>query len=436
MTPQSESPRRTKITSTVVKEDIPADSAQRSEKYAGSLWEVVHSLPPKEWMANGGDHMARIYRCDENGKSLPTPPENKFVDHFDEKKIFDWGGGGSYMVWLFALNGGKLVVPTTRVDIEGQPKNNIAGSYYRGQQFSDSQHSSGGDPRVDILIEEIRELRRSSGAAMLHDTMKQSIDIMASTFKAAATVVRENSPTPAATTTTDAFKARLEEAMLSRLLAPPPDPMAGIQGMVAMGTAIVTAVKDLSGSLGLAGGAAKPDLMSKLVDVMPQLTEKAFGGLHEWRLGEEARATQARAAAATRVIDAEPPNPGRTAATTPTTQASAPTPAQPPAPAPPVSGITDEVEKSVILQWTMKRIAKIIEESDKTQASGEDLYNFLESVGHELIDELKGLTRDQIIANVFRSQPLLMKVADHPRLPKMIDEFLVIANIPAKMAPN
>jgi hypothetical protein len=58
----------------------------------------------------------------------------------------------------------------------------------------------------------------------------------------------------------------------------------------------------------------------------------------------------------------------------------------------------------------------------------------LEGVAHSLNDQLSAQSAETIL-NIFKSQPILTKVAAHPRLPKIIAEYLEHVKDLAKAKP-
>lgn len=417
MPTQTDQPTRRKVTSTVVTETLPTgQGAQVSEQYNRPFWEVIHSLTPEDW----NQHLVRIYRADERWEQTASPHENKFTEDFNEDDIFQRWGGGRYLLWTYGPpSGKKVVIGPQRIELEGAPKIYAGGGAAAQQVSADPRSSS--DPVLQMLIEEVRELRRGGAPAMMQETMKQSMDILANTYRSAAAVVRETQGSGGG----GDDELREFRRMMMQKMMNPPDPMESIKVMVAMGTGIVTAVKELSGSLSLGGG--KQDWMTLFADKLPMLGEKAVEGIREYRLIEEAQERRAGMQGG-RIIDATP-----NAAAAPADPAA---PAGQAAPGPTAVPPQQTQEADVpgpSIAWVLLKVAKTIETSEQTQATGEDLYDFLMNIAPELVDQLKGQKRDDIIA-LFRNHPQLSMVlgkktvVDNPRLPKMIDEFLACAN--------
>lgn len=417
MPTQTDQPR-TRVTSKVetVRETIPVgQDAQVSEFYRRPFWEVIHSLTPEDWR----NHLVRVYRSDDRWEHSVSLQENKFTEDFSEDNVFSKWGGGRFLLWLYGPpEGRKMVMPPFRLEIEGQPKA-WSGMSPSGQPAAEARTS--GDPMIQMLVEEIRELRKSGGAAMMQQTLQQSLDIMATAYRSSAAVIREGNATSGGGGDDELKEFR--KLMMQKMLNPP-DPMESIKVMVAMGTGIVTAVKELSGSLSLGGG--KQDWMTLFADKLPMLGEKAVEGIREYRLIEEAQERRAGMQGG-RIIDATP-NPAAAPAD-PAAQGSQAAPG--PTAVPPQQQEADVQGPSIA--WVLRKVANTIETSEQTQATGEDLYDFLMTIAPELVDQLKGQKRDDIIA-LFRNHPQLAPVlgkktvVDNPRLPKIIDEFLACAN--------
>lgn len=398
----------TRVTSTVVKEEIPTgQQAQPNPFYDRPFWEVISTI---DWAK--GDHVVRVYRADERWLSAGSPPENKFTEEFNEDTIRQRWGGGRYLLWLYGPPVSKGGNPITvqigdfHVELEGQPK---LDSYYRPPQNVPVRTDGNGtgdarDLLLETLIAEVRALRQ--GPNLMEQAFQQSMQIMATAYKSAATIVKSETPAGAAPGSGDLLRAEFEKAMIQRLVNPP-DPTESLKGLAGMAGAVITAIKEIGG---LSGGGAKFNVVEAIVGQLPALGEKVVATLHEQRLlaQEQTRQMQIQSGA-TRTLDVQP-----TAPPNPENAAAPAAPAE--APREPVVSLQDMV---------LLRLRDVIR--NEPDATGEDIYDFLEGFAPPYIEQLKKLTREQIV-EIFSATPILKEVASHPRLPKLIDEFLVVAN--------
>lgn len=409
----TEATPRTRITSTVVKETLPArDGAYPEEFYNRDFWEVIHSLTPEQWAF----HLVRVYRCDERWEKGGAPEENKFTEDFTEDTIREKWGGGRYKLWLYGPpKSCKLVMPPERLQLDGQPHAlNGSTSYYRPPDAPAAPTNSNGRSSTDILLEAmLAEMRESRGGNMIQDAMKTSLEIMGTAYKSAAAVIVAPRTESGGG---DDIEKQLRQAMLNKFLNPP-DPTESLKGIIAMVTAVTTTAKEL----GLGGGGGKPDILGSLIDKLPQVIEKAVGGMHEYRLASEAQRDSLQIQAQTRVIDIpanQPPT-----QSVPTQAATQPQPATTSPAAQPAKPEVVEI-KGPSDEWVLLKLVDIIEKTDDT---GEEVCQFLHYNAPSVLKQVSAMSRDNILA-LFAQHPILARVSTHARLPVLIDEILAALN--------
>jgi hypothetical protein len=193
----------------------------------------------------------------------------------------------------------------------------------------------------------------------------------------------------------------------------------------------MTAVKDIS------GGGGKTDfgaIANTFVAQLPTIIDKASNGVREYRLANEAAERvftlqKDHGLDKGDVIDMPPAN-GSAPASPAGGPAAAASSVQPPRSNTPSPEVVEV--KGPSIEYVQARIVQIIEE--KKDCTGEDLYDFLFWTANELNAQLGAQSAESLLA-IFKSQPILSKVADNPRLPKIIEEYLAYVKEVAKAKP-
>lgn len=403
-----------------------AGDAEPLERYRGPLFDVIASIADEEW----GEHRAKVYRADESWdqKGQIALEGNVFTQKFDEDTIRQKWGGGRYLVWLYGPpNGSKVVRGSQRVTIEGAPK------------FAPHANGNGSGELQMVLAELLSELRAARGGDATNKAMQGALDLQANALKSGIETVRALGPTPAAKTESETRMERLMDKLLEISLmrmmeGPRTDPMmdkiqtAMLDRLVnptnplEQAKAIILAVKDLVGGTG--GG--KTDLASianTFVTNLPSLLDKGLEGVREYRLANESAERMFKLQRGDKVIDVQP-----SAASSPATPSSAaanPTPAQPPAP---------QAVEGPSLEWIQLKMVDAIEKD--ADAAGEWLYDWFEHIAPELNKQLSPMTPEQIRTQIFEAQPILARVAKHPKLGKVIEDYLKAAKEAAANKPS
>jgi hypothetical protein len=290
--------------------------------------------------------------------------------------------------------------------------------------------------------------------AMNPDVMRMQMDMFKQTFTDLLTMFRTNIPQAQDPLQT----LRNAKEILGMGNAPAPNPMDEITKtfMQAAITKLLNppesnAFKDTMGLIndikaaGFMGAApAKPDLMSTFAANLPMIADRVVSGLHEFRLQAEAQERTVRLSRGEmrpndpRTITVDPPSPA--------TQATAGVPAE--APAPGAEAGRSDTSQSLPPGTTEKilveaNLQKLVLAMKDPECTGEDIYHFLFYVWPALLQEMSGIPKEHLLM-LFRSaeiqkerlgNTILLELADDPRLPRMIDEFLIVAKRDQQPAP-
>jgi hypothetical protein len=420
--PNTSTAPRVRITTQTTKEELPPEpngQAQVSAFYNRPLAEVTYEITRQgAWH----DHMARVYRAvDETWRRTTSPVDNKLNEFFDEDFIRAKWGGGRYIVWLYGPPDASKLMNKYMIELEGEPK--IAGN-----GSSNGNGDSGirsGDPMLQEVLAELRSQRTTSQEVM-RATMLQSMDILGMAYKNAVSVVPAAAAQPQ-----NPLMDRLLDASISKMLNPP-DPLAGITQIGTMVAAFAGVMKDVTANFKPSTDKVSP--VNLLFENLPKLGEHVVGSLHEMRLTAQAQAEAAKYAP--RVIDNQPihtapdapprapaPQPGEAEANARAANASD-TPQPQPAPRPQPMPNVQEIKNVAIVEYLMGHINEMIQHP---QTTGAEIYEWMEENADFLVDQLRPLTREQIIDGVFGRWPQLAEASKNPRLPQLIDEFLVAA---------
>lgn len=417
-------PKRTTKTVTTIIQD--GDDAQESPLYRGEFWEVVERI---DWPA--GEHKARVYRATETWQRDSSPEDNVITDKFDEDYIRAKFGGGRYIIWLYGPpHGSKVVKHPFRLKLEGTPKFSSNGNG-NGAGESDSALKM-------VLSELLQELRASRGGNVAQDALKGALDLQAAALKSGVETVRQLNPVATAPATL-AEKSALEKAMekfmevmIMRMMNPEPDPFqkalqeATLKKLLDPADpidkfrAIATAMKEFS------PGGGKTDfgaVIGNFVQTLPAIIDKGFNGVREYRLGNEAaerafKLQKEHDLGRSDVIDV--PAGAETTASAPAAEPAAQA-------APQVTVVQD-----VTIELVQLKIVQAIQ--NLPEISGEDLYDCIYWLAPELNAQLGAQTPESLLV-IFHNQPILAKVADDPRLPKIIEQYLTYVKEIAKTKP-
>lgn len=412
-----------KTTETEILPPSSAGGAHPSEFYNRDFWELIWSFSSDEWR----EHVVRVYRRAEHGEDDSGLAGNKFGAAFDEDMVRERWGGGDYWLWLYGPPNGTKLVRKFHLVLEGTPKPSstpAAGA---------AAAASGEGGALDMMLRELlAELRQSRGGDLAQGAMKNALEIQFQAQKQAIEIMGSAyRPAAAGPSPFDEMFKTLLTALVPAVIAKFTNPANPIEEFKTMAGAVREALTMMG-----ANKAEKTNTLDTLISHMPSVIEKAVGGIHEYRLATESQERSLRLQAGTRTIDMPSSSPGP-ASPSPTSaedgapfNAGAGAPGEPSSAVPPgpvaVPNTKPEVHQvnGPTKEWVLLTIVDKIEKDPS--CTGEDLFDWLRNIAPPLMEQLSSMTRDQVI-QIFGMEPILAKVQNHPRLPQMIDEFLLAA---------
>lgn len=376
-------------------------------------WEiVVQSLTKEEWSG----HVLRVYRSNEKWERGAGPVDNTFTAPFNEEDIRSRFGGGRYVLWLYGPPKKQTLVGRYQVELEGQP---IMNSVSR----NGSSQMNGSD---SVALEAMRMYANP-------EFVKMQMQMMMTAATQAIELVRMNAPQQ------QSPLAALKDA--KEILGGGSSHEGGLIATITLLKELgllgspekkgITEVLETLNAFKTAGlipsaVAPKTDLATMFASNIPMLVDRVVTGLQEFRLQREAEVHVMQLQRGQMrptdpgVITMDPPAAGAASAA--------------PAPAAPATAtqVTPELAQAIIAQSHLFRIVAGIRD---TSSGGQELFDYLDNAWPEVLDELVKFKKDDLLA-FFKSREMQMQyfgcatlteVADDPRLPKIIEDFLAIA---------
>ena len=406
-------PPRTKTT--ILKETLPpADDSYLSGPKASVFydrdWETVVNELGNRWQ----DHLVRVYRAGEKWEKGAAPVENTFSAPFTEEDLRSRFGGGKFWLWMYGPPKKQNLVQKWQIELEGAP---IINSIPR---------SGPSDTSNSVALEAMRMYANPEFMRMQMQMM------MTAATEAMSLIKTQIPPTQDPLATLRNAKEILgsgnqEHGLLDTIrtlkelgLIGSPEKK-GVEEILALITTLKT-----SGLI--TSGAPKADLAATFANNLPMLVDRLVNGLHEFRLNSEAQERTVRLqrgeirSGDANVIDVNPTQPPAAAAAS-TATASSSTVGTP---------VSPEVAQAIIAQAHMHRLVAGIKDPE---SDGQDMYDYLRNAWPEILEELTKFSKEQLLA-FFKSRDaqmqyfgadILTQVADDPRLPKIIEDFLRIA---------
>jgi hypothetical protein len=407
---------RKTIESEVLPPRDPDSDAQPSKFYSDSWENVVNKLTQAQW----AEHLVRVYRAGEKWEQGAAPVDNVFTGPFSEEDIRARFGGGKFILWMLGPPKKHTLVAKWQVELEGAP---IVNSVPRSV-------ASGSD---SVAIEAMRMYANPQFIQM-------QMDVMTKATLAAIEVVKAQMPQ-----TQDPLATLRNAKEILGIGVPAPNPMndlmqsfmtAAIQKLLnpPESNSLQSTIKLINDvkAAGLLGGAPKADLAATFANNLPMLVDRLVGGLHEFRLNSEAQERTVRLqrgeirASDPNVIDMPAASPIATAA--PAVSGANPSPS----PAATSAAVSPEVAQGIIVQSHLHRLVAGINDPE---SDGQDMYDYLRNAWPEILDALTKFSAEQLLG-LFKNRDaqiqyfgvdILTQVADNPRLPKIIEDFLRIA---------
>jgi len=406
---------RKTIESEVLPPRIDAANDAQAGRFYNRPWEdVVNDLTAEQW----SEHLVRVYRAGEKWERGAAPVDNVFNGPFTEEDIRSRFGGGKFILWMLGPPKKHNLVAKWQVDLEGVP---LVNSVPRTAQA---------DGTNSVALEAMRMYANPEFMRMQMEMMR------AAATQAMELIKTQIPPTQDPLATLRNAKEILgggnqEHGLLDTIrtlkelgLIGSPEKK-GVEEILALITTLKT-----SGLI--TSGAPKADLAATFANNLPMLVDRLVNGLHEFRLNSEAQERTVRLQRGeirpgdANVIDVNPSSPTPAAAPTSSTQVGA---APSSAAGVPVS---PEVAQAIIAQAHMHRLVAGIKDPE---SDGQDMYDYLRNAWPEILEELTKFSKEQLLA-FFKSREaqmqyfgadILTQVADDPRLPKIIEDFLRIA---------
>jgi hypothetical protein len=409
------------------------------------------STSEADWAAHNG--YAQLYRVDpRQPRKLGKGLLEKIVRPFTETDIQDkWGGcdfapgiQGFYSTLLSW--DGKIKYgwgSEAEFRIEGPPKYPTQSMVIDGSQSSaraTSDHElldylKKRDERIDKLLDE-REARTQAGAA--GTGAQPVIDMVTKAYSTSLdTIIRREG----GSAEPKGIEKTIMDAAVQRMLNPG-DPFAPLTALGAMipgeGSALEKVAKVITGG---GGGGGEPSMGVALIQTLPALLQE---GLKMWQqhlaMQREVALINARGVVNGRVTDQ-----ARRAAARPADRGTVHDPTMPANAAPggreeaaaaggPLPGAAEGDEPQDVLEpgllpgepsqvWIERRIVKLA----LAGADGEDIGLWLLTTDERIVQTLGKLTKEQLLTVFSNPDSALSMLADLPRLPEIIDQFLEFA---------
>lgn len=391
-----------------------ADPNAKPREFYTRDWEIVlHDLSEDDWK----EHVLRVYRAGERWEKGAAPVNNIFYHAITEQDLRKNFGGGKFLLWLCGPPKRDQLVGRYQVELEGEP-------IVRGIP---TQPADGNGNALAIALQQ----------AMNPEMMRVQMEILKTAMVEALALVKSNIP-PAANpleTLRTAKEILGAGAPQTSLL----DTIRLLKELGVIGSPEKKGIDELVELIGtmkthglIPGGAPKSDIGSTIASNLPLLADRFVQGLRELRLQTEAAGRVQQ----TTTMRPNDPNvitlePG----------------AQPPAAAPPaepptgddgqVHQVNPATASAIIAHYNLQRLVEGIKQPEST---AQDMYDFLLNAWPEVLPELMKHDAPTLLA-MFKSREMqmqlfgnevLFQVAEDPRLPQLLEDFLKIAKAEAE----
>lgn len=415
---------------TVFKEYVPANTPeeQRKRQKRMPIWEFLPTIPLQDW--KDLKYEIALYRYHPlTEKRMAVDKIYEYVDPFIIQKKY---GGGHFNIYV--KEDSQLIYNEDFI-CEGEPKTPIPGANSNG----DGAQTPNGET---VALQALRmmsnpEMMRSM-FSMYTEAAKQSMDMIR------AQMPQQQDPLQTLRNAKEILGVgeHKQESLLDTIRTLKELGVIGSPEKKGV-TEVLELITTLKGS-GLIATTQKPDLASTFVSNLPALADRMVNGLHEFRLQAESTERAIRLQRGEirsndpNVITIDPPSPTNGAsagapAIAPDPGATAGRPATP-------TAVDETTAQAIIVRYNLERLVAGIQEPDST---GQDMYDFLINAWPELLPELEQFNKETLLL-FFRSPQIqqeklgntvLMAVADNPRLPKIIEEFLAVVKKESVVKP-
>jgi hypothetical protein len=404
------------VETTVRKRVVPATEAK--ERKPPEFWEYVESLTADAW----NNHILYLYRreSDVSGASTflekltgsITLPGGEAVPLTSREEL-EYGIAKKYggRIFRLILKNGSERVCETRVYIDQPPK---AISAQADPMPGVTVHPASGDPTAAIASEAMRTVASQEGNGLI---------IAANVLNSAANVVKNLSEKP-----NGGMQDQLFQALLARVLAPPPDPLETFTRMMAlvrelngggtnpMMTKVLDAALERILNPALPAGSGPISAGAELVRSLPSIGSTIVSGLQEWRMGMEAQSK------AVELMAKNPPPGGAPRA------GSVIPPPLPATTAPATDGAQPMHDQQ--MQFMEQKIVQIFNEPLSGAEAADKCLEFLDTLDEHIVPQLAALGKDGLM-QLFQTRPTLKPATSNlGRLDEFLTAFMKYATEP------
>lgn len=364
------------------------------------FWDWIESLSPADWQQH--DIVVTLYRMDGGTRGAWCGKYNSLpFSHVEIKKDF---GGGTYNVMV---KYDSQLIYNHNFQIAGVPKAN--------DEVAAAPAAQSNSEMMQMFREMMAEIRSMRGGDAGSQAIQQAVALSGQVFssattQAAAAISRIGEPHgPAPANPMEGLMGQFMQAMIAKMMNPS-DPIEQFSKMLAA-----------MNGLGLTGGkTAAPSIGAQIVSmipsVLPELT-KGMAMMAQMREQELRALTLSRGGAlpaAPQQAPVQPPQPSNvTVMPSPQQDQEAPPPAQ--------GGLSiwDFIEGSLV---------NILQDQNLTvdEAANESLIVLVRAGAAPFIDKMIEVGEPGLL-QLFQTRPILMQVAQNPRLTEFIKRFLEIA---------
>jgi hypothetical protein len=387
-----------------------SDPNSKPREFYARDWEIVlRDLHEEDWK----EHVLRVYRAGERWEKGSAPVNNTFSHAISEEELRKNFGGGKFLLWLFGPPKRDQLVGRYQVEMEGEP-------IVRGIP---TQADPANGNALAVALQQ----------AMNPEVMRVQMEILKTAMVEALALVKSN--IPPAQNPLETLRTAKEilggGAPQTSLL----DTIRLLKELGVIGSPEKKGIDELVELIGtmkthglIPGGAPKADIGSTIASNLPLLADRFVEGLKELRLQTEAAGRLQQ----TTTMRPNDPNVITVEANGQTPAAAAP-PAQPASPpADGVQPVNDATAKAIIVRYNLERLVAGIKQPGST---AQDMYDFLLNAWPEVLDEMTKLDAPTLL-NLFKSREMqmqllgtdaLLQVAEDPRLPQLLEDFLKLA---------
>lgn len=408
------------VKQTTYTEVLPA-SAKTADVEKLGFWEYLLSLTPNDY----AEHICYVYRWLANSNDYSAV--GKLSLPFDEFTLKDNFGGGTFRLYL--KRKGQLYKRIDRVVIEGNPKNPD------DAPASGAANGVHGTTELTLLAQILAQqsqlfeklLSQNNNRPMVDEAMRGALDLQRLGFSNVVTSVRELTPQPAAPSS-DPFKEKLFDLLLTRAFAPPPSPADPIKTFVEMAAAVKQILPDTGGNtswgveaIRALGPALAPIAQAITAGYTSQMPRPPIQHPNGGRTIDVSAQPQPVRANSDDTRNNVTPMPG------PAPTANAALPASPDAantPAPPENGEVNQVTPN--LEWLEAKVVDLVNHPQLSpEDAASDAVSFLQTAAPDILAQMSS---EFNLRWVFKHRPIMQRISDPEKKERFIVAFLQVLN--------